>query len=223
LQKNLDKNTNILDIDIGNGEHLDLALSNIDLEKSSNVKLNLVEPNADLATQLEDRFVKRFPLSNFKVINTSLQDFKSNDIFDVVLMSHLFYHLPRISWTTELSKALSLLKENGLLIIVLREKDDAYNFKMAFKLLLFDASFKALTIDDVLETLPKKPILRIDKQLHPLSCMYLLIRVLKIRCRLSNSILIKNGEIFRHIFKNHLWSSLEKRTVYLSNWMGLLL
>lgn len=167
LQKKLEKNTSIIDIGTGNGEYLDLALSRIDPEQASNVKLTLVEPSNDLAAQLRSRFAKRAPLSNLKVINTSLQDFDSDESFDVVLMSHLFYHLPRISWTAELSKALSLLKENGILIIVLREKDDAYDFKMAFKPLLFDASFKALTIDDVLQMLPKKRALRVEKQLAP--------------------------------------------------------
>jgi hypothetical protein len=78
-------------------------------------------------------------------------------------MSHLFYHVPRSLWTEQLEKALSLLKSEGILVIVLREKDDVYDFKMAFKPLLFDTSFKALTIDDVLDALPKNENAKITK------------------------------------------------------------
>lgn len=165
LQKKLSKGSVILDIGTGNGEYLDLALSKVEARVLDDVQLTLVEPSADLVAQLESRFAKRLPLSSVKVVNSGLQDFKTDDSFNVILMSHLFYHLPRGSWTAELSKALSILKEGGVLIIVLREKDDAYDFKMAFKPLLFDASFKALTIDDVLEVLPNQPVLRVEKQL----------------------------------------------------------
>lgn len=165
LQKSLSKTANVLDIGTGNGEYLDLALTKAGAKASDGVRLTLVEPSTDLVAQLESRFTKHFPLSHVKVVNSGLQDFKTKDSFDVILMSHLFYHLPRESWAAELSKALSMLKEGGVLIIVLRGKDDAYDFKMAFKPLLFDASFKALTIGDVLEVLPKQPALRVEKQL----------------------------------------------------------
>jgi len=165
LEKKLSKATKVLDVGTGNGEYLDLALSKVGANMSDNVELTLVEPSADLVAQLENRFAKRFASANLKIIHSSLQDFKSDNSFDVILMSHLFYHLPREFWTVELSKALSVLKEEGVLIIVLREKDDAYDFKMAFKPLLFDASFRALTIDDVLAVLPKEPTLHVEKQL----------------------------------------------------------
>src|SRR4030088_163224 len=83
-------------------------------------------------------------------------------------MSHLFYHVPRVLWTEQLAKALSALKPAGVLIIALREKDGAYDFKMAFKpLLLFNKSFKALTIDDVLAVLPKSETIKIAKYSVP--------------------------------------------------------
>jgi SAM-dependent methyltransferase len=165
LQAKLKDNSALLDIGTGNGEYLDLALSGAKLPKD--VKLTLVEPSEDLADSLNARFEKKFPAPNLKIAITDLQSFESDQKFDVVLMSHLFYHIPRPTWTKELRKALSLLKPEGILIVVLREKDDAYDFKMAFKPKLFDASFKALTIDDVLEVLPKDLTLHIAKVLAP--------------------------------------------------------
>jgi len=165
LKSKLNKDVSILDFGTGNGEYLDLALSQIGVRISDAMKLTLVEPSSDLVSQLECRFAKRMPLPSLTVVSSDMQNFKSDDTFDVILMSHLFYHLPRESWTMQLSKALSMLSVDGALIIVLREKDDAYDFKMAFKPLLFDASFKALTIDDVLEVLPKEWTLRVEKQL----------------------------------------------------------
>jgi cyclopropane fatty-acyl-phospholipid synthase-like methyltransferase len=162
LQKKLSADSHILDIGTGNGEYLDLALSKID--GSNGIKLTLVEPSDDLVRQLKSRFEKQPLSANLRIVNSDLQSFDSDEKFDVILMSHLFYHVPRASWTEQLAKALSLLEQGGALIIVLREKDDVYEFKMAFKPLLFDASFKALTIDDVLDTLPEITGLSIVKQ-----------------------------------------------------------
>jgi len=164
FQDELDGAAHVLDIGTGNGEYLDIALSKVDEEKLHNVNLTLLEPSGDLASRIEQRFAKRLTQSSLEVVISELQDFKRDDTFDVILMSHLFYHLPRKTWTEHLTKALTMLKDKGILIIVLREKDDAYDFKMAFKPLLFDASFKALTIDDVLEALPKKLTLQVEKK-----------------------------------------------------------
>lgn len=160
LQERLSESSRLLDIGTGNGEYLGLALSKANVPDG--VKLTLVEPSNDLNTRLKDRFEKQF--SSIRVGATDLQNFDSNEAFDIILMSHLFYHIPRTSWPEQLTKALSLLKQNGLLIIVLREKDDVYDFKMAFKPQLFNTTFKALTIDDVLDSLPNEPKLRVTRQ-----------------------------------------------------------
>lgn len=155
--------SSILDIGTGNGEYLELALSKIDSKAVNETTLTLVEPSDDLVTQSISRFSRLLSPHKVKVINSDLQAFKSDDTFDIVLMSHLFYHIPRKTWTQELSTAISLLKKDGILIIVLREKDDAYDFKMEFKPSLFDASFKALVIDDVLDALPENKSLHIER------------------------------------------------------------
>lgn len=161
LQGKLAEGSKILDIGTGNGEYLDLALSK--LKDLRNVQLTLVEPSDDLVKQLEARFKKLIPASNLKVVQSNLEDLASSELFDVILMSHLFYHVPRSLWTEQLAKALSFLKPGGVLLVVLREKDDAYDFKMAFKPILFDKSFKALTIDDVLDALPKNENVKTTK------------------------------------------------------------
>lgn len=162
FQERLGKDAHILDIGTGNGEYLSLALPKTNLPDG--VKLTLVEPSSDLNRQLEDRFGAQFGSSNLKIISSDIQSFDSNEQFDIILMSHLFYHVPRTAWGDQLAKAISLLKQNGALIIVLREQDDVYDFKMAFKPLLFDGSFKALTIGDVLDALPDKLKLSITKR-----------------------------------------------------------
>lgn len=152
LKESLQDNSKILDIGTGNGEYLDLALAKTDMPNDT--ALTLIEPSDDLVKQLEKRFAKSFPKEQLKIVNSDLQTFMTDERFDLILMSHLFYHVPRAVWSEQLAKALSLLKPAGKLIIVLREKDDAYDFKMAFKPLLFDKSFKALTLDDVITALP---------------------------------------------------------------------
>lgn len=163
LKENVHEGSHILDIGTGNGEYLQLALSKFNLPE--NITLTLVEPSDDLVVQLEGRFARQLPDVNLKVVHSDLQNFDSDKQYDVILMSHLFYHIPRSTWTAQLAKALTLLKSDGLLITVLREKDDAYDFKMSFKPFLFGESFKALTIDDVLAALPKDPATEIRKHL----------------------------------------------------------
>jgi len=161
LQGKLHDDFKLLDVGAGNGEYLGLALSQLD--GANDIGLTLVEPSGDLANQLEARFKGLASTGDVNAIQSSLEDFATEDSFDVILMSHLFYHLAKSSWTEQLAKMLSYLKPEGTLLVVLREKDDAYDFKMAFKPLLFDASFKALTIDDVLDALPRDTDIKVTK------------------------------------------------------------
>ncbi len=151
----------ILDIGTGNGEYLALTLSK--MQGLSNVKLTLLEPSGDLVKQLKDRFSKLLPESQVTVTNTNLEAFSTGETFDIVLASHLFYHITKHDWPLQLGKMLALLKPGGKLIIVLREKDDAYDFKMAFKPLLFGEDFKALILDDVLAALPDTDNLHVTR------------------------------------------------------------
>jgi len=161
LQQVLHERSHVLDVGTGNGEYLQRALAKTELP--AGVTLHLVEPSNDLFEQLEHRFRQTFPGARLHATNTDLQGFVTAQRFDVIVMSHLFYHIPRASWTEQLARALSLLRPDGVLIVVLREHDDAYDFKMAFKPLLFGKAFKALTLDDVLAALPERSQLQVTR------------------------------------------------------------
>ncbi|HTE57322.1 MAG TPA: class I SAM-dependent methyltransferase [Verrucomicrobiae bacterium] len=157
----LGSESNILDLGAGNGEYLSLALSR--MENVEDIRLTLVEPSTDLVRQLKGRFDVILPGANVTIAPSDLDNFSSNEKFDAIIAAHLFYHIPRSSWPQQLEKMLSLLKPQGRLIIVLRDKDDAYMFKMKFKPLLSDKSFSAMTIDDVVSALPNINKLRITR------------------------------------------------------------
>jgi SAM-dependent methyltransferase len=142
----------ILDIGTGNGEYLKLALSKV--EALPDINLTLVEPSGDLAQQLPQLFDDFLLHHKLHISQTTFDSFSTSEQFDVILASHLFYHLPRATWTEQLRKMINLLKPNGSLIVVLREQDDAYDFKMAFKPRLFNKDFKALTLSDVIAEMP---------------------------------------------------------------------
>lgn len=162
LAERLSDGARLLDIGTGNGEYLHLALSR--LKDVDDIELTLVEPSDDLVRQLKARFKGLLPVRNLRIIQSSLEELESSELFDVILMSHLFYHVPRSLWAEQLKKVVALLKPGGALLIVLRGEDDVYDFKMAFKPLLFDPSFKALTIDDVLDVFPENEGIQITKQ-----------------------------------------------------------
>lgn len=151
----------ILDIGAGNGEFLALTLAKT--KNLTSLRVTLLEPSRDLVKQLKDHFNRILPRDSVKIIRTTLDDFSNDEKFDVILASHLFYHIPRDTWVKQLNKMLSFLKPDGRLIIILREKDDAYRFKMAFKPLILDKNFKALVIDDVLTVLPEVSKLRVSR------------------------------------------------------------
>ncbi|MGH7196756.1 MAG: class I SAM-dependent methyltransferase [Candidatus Saccharimonadales bacterium] len=152
ILQTLNSESKILDIGTGNGEYLRLTLSQ--LKDTENIHLTLIEPSIDLVKQLENRFKNTLPKDNVTIIHSDLDSFSSNERFDAVIAAHLFYHIPRSEWPRQLEKVMSLLKPEGKLIIVLRDKDDAYNFKMKFKPLLSDKPFSAMTINDVISVLP---------------------------------------------------------------------
>jgi cyclopropane fatty-acyl-phospholipid synthase-like methyltransferase len=160
LRTALGRSSSVLDVGTGNGEYLKLALSHLDQEVASAITLTLIEPSNDLVGQLAGVFSAH----RVAIINSDLQSFESDSGYDVILMSHLFYHIPRSDRAKELTKALSLLKSGGVLIIVLRGKDDAYDFKMTFMPQLSDTFSQSLTLDSVLEDLPEATDLSVQKQ-----------------------------------------------------------
>lgn len=154
LEKYVKDGTSLLDIGAGNGEYLQLTLQK--LVDVSAMQLTLVEPSADLAKNLPTLFTR-----NTTISVTTFDDFITKETFDIILASHLFYHISRAARPQVLSKIISMVKSGGVLIVVLREKDDIYEFKTEFMPQLFTKDFKALVLDDILNVLPNEAVLSI--------------------------------------------------------------
>lgn len=148
----------MLDIGTGNGEYLELFLSKVGIP--DDIRLTLVEPSFDLSRQLQDRFIRRLHRQNLNVVSSSLDNYATDERFDLILMSHLFYHIPAPERREQIERAQSMLAPSGKLVVVLREKDDVYDFKMAFKPKLFSPDFRALTLDDILALIPDRESVR---------------------------------------------------------------
>ncbi|MET0133905.1 MAG: class I SAM-dependent methyltransferase [Kibdelosporangium sp.] len=77
--------------------------------------MTLVEQNADqIATgqaELDDL--------GATVFNGAFADFSSADKFDVVLCSHVFYHVPRAEWSDFIDRLLGFVRPGGVCVVVL--------------------------------------------------------------------------------------------------------
>lgn len=155
----------LLDIGAGNGEHLDLILSTMAVPK--NLTITAVEPSADMTQQLRPRLKKHIPARNLHLLAIDLEHLTTEETFDIILISHLFYHVPPPRRPALLIKIMGMLKPGGKLIIVVREKDDTYDFKMTFKPLLFGSAFQSLLLKHILGVLPHAENLRITRYTVP--------------------------------------------------------
>lgn len=140
----------VLDVGSGNGEYLKLSLSKAKIPRKT--KLTLLEPSRDLVKRLGVA-TKQFPDGSIvRVVHSTLEDFATEDRFDVILISHVPLakdqadKLPGIY-----RKILGLLKPKGSLIIVLRGKDDIHEFRNMFKSSLMSRDYQSVMIDDVIE------------------------------------------------------------------------
>ncbi len=154
-----------LDIGSGNGEYLCLAFSKVrNLKK---MIITLLEPSVDLTRRLR-RTAKLFPRgTSVRVVCSSFEDFTTDERFDIVLASHVplakddLARLPAIYMMM-----LGLLKPNGVLIVVLREKDDIHRFRTKFKSLIMGRNYKSVTIGDaeqVLRRIANRLPLRLER------------------------------------------------------------
>jgi SAM-dependent methyltransferase len=137
----------ILDVGAGTGEYLELALTK--LPQPLSVDLRLVEPSTSLTERLQQTFGAAVKADHAKISSTDFDSFSTDDRFDVVIASHVMYHFPLESWPRQLQKMLSFLKPTGALVIVIREKDDVYEFKNAFRPRLDEDTYAATYTGDV--------------------------------------------------------------------------
>ncbi len=88
----LPASSSVLDVGTGDGEYPELALTKAGVP---DLTLTLVEPSAELFKQLESRLKQSFSGRRPQVVRSDLQGFEIDEAFDLILVSHLFYHLPR--------------------------------------------------------------------------------------------------------------------------------
>jgi len=136
-----------LDIGSGNSEYLRSALNKV--RNLKELIITLLEPSVDFARQLR-RTAKLFLRStSVSIAHSSFEDFTTDERFDIVLASHVPLakdDLVRLS--AIYVRMLDLLKPNGVLVVVLRGKDDIHQFRTKFKSLIMGKNYKSLTIGD---------------------------------------------------------------------------
>jgi SAM-dependent methyltransferase len=154
----------LLDIGAGNGVYLESALEKA--KSPHDTDITLLEPSIDFAKSLRESLSLRPILESADIANTSFDNFYGNhkNAFDVALASHLPFTKDALA--TTLNNMLDVIREHGRLIVVLRGKDDAYEFRTIFKTHLNETEdYSALIIDDALrifEELANERSLRIS-------------------------------------------------------------
>jgi SAM-dependent methyltransferase len=142
------KKIDLLDIGTGNGEYLRMALDKAGLTCSS--EFVLLEPSKDLILELRKE-IKRFPEnSDIRIVEEIWEDYQTEKKFDVILASHL-YHILEEEYYLQLKKMVDYLSDDGVLIFILRNIDDPYDFKMRFKPHLFGDKFQAKILDEAVD------------------------------------------------------------------------
>lgn len=149
LRKNTpNKKINFLDIGTGTGEYLEMTLRKSKL--SNEIDFVLLEPSGDLVKELKNKVSNLQNKSRLKIIKKTWESYQSDQKFDLILASHL-YHIKRENYHEQLVKMVNYLSNDGVLLFVLRNVDDLYDFKMRFKPKLFGKEYKAQTLDQVVK------------------------------------------------------------------------
>ncbi len=141
----------LLDVGAGDGSFTKLYLSKVNALPQT---VNVIEPSLDLAEKLPITLgtVADLPLLN--IFNGSFQDYATDRKFDVIVASHVPFtgdnmqNLPDVY-----TKLLSLLNEDGRLLLVQRAADDTHEFREKFKTLLTGNKYDSFLVNDALAIL----------------------------------------------------------------------
>ncbi len=71
----------------------------------------VVEPNREFASLFSEETVSVHPIS--------LKDFHTDARFDLILCSHVLYHIPQEEWRQTIDKMMQLLSADGVLVIAM--------------------------------------------------------------------------------------------------------
>lgn len=150
LKNQIKKNNfSILDIGSGNGDYIIQSLLKAKINHT--IELTLLEPASALFKSLQKN-VSSLPNTVLtKLVNRTWQSFNPIKRFDLILASHL-YHIPKDKDYENYSKMINFLNDGGILVLVLREKDDFYNLKKKYGTMLFGKDFNPKCIEESIKT-----------------------------------------------------------------------
>ncbi len=107
IEKHLAPLVNILEIGCGTGK----LLSQID-SLISDITLTGIEMSSDMISQIDK---SKFQ-NQIQLINSSIEDFTTNETYDIIVMKQVFHHI--VSRKSVLEKLGNHLKEDGVIIIM---------------------------------------------------------------------------------------------------------
>jgi len=140
----------IIDIGAGDGSLMRRALEAI--PGCPGVNMTCLEPSEDHFGALIDAN-SAFPYyADTQVIKQKFQEFDTTRKYDFVIMSHV-YAFGREEYPKQYRRALALLKDNGLMMLIMREVDDVYDFKIRFRSKLLGRGYKPKIIGEALEAI----------------------------------------------------------------------
>lgn len=141
----------LLDVGAGDGSFTGLYLSKVD---SMPQTINVVEPSLDLADKLQPTLGALTDLPLLAIFNDSFQNYDTDRKFDIIVASHVPFTGDNMQELPDVyKKLLSLLSEDGRLLLVQRADDDTHAFREKFKTLLTGTRYDSFLMNDAMAIL----------------------------------------------------------------------